>query len=111
MDLSVVAHTCLLLLWPMTIPSPLINKIKVQETIVQNHPIVTVPFQTIGGLIVVPVRINGSRPLNMILDTGMSAPIIALFHLEIRPCKHLEHFERTRSIQKTKLFPKQTVGK
>jgi len=44
---------------------------------------VRVPFRLIGGVIVVPVRINGSRPLNMILDTGMSAGIVLLFHSEL----------------------------
>ena len=44
---------------------------------------VRVLFRLIGGLIIVPVRINGSRPLNMILDTGMSARIVFLFHSEL----------------------------
>ena len=44
---------------------------------------VRVPFRLIGGVIVIPARINGSRPLNMILDTGMSAGIVFLFHSEL----------------------------
>jgi hypothetical protein len=44
---------------------------------------VRVPFRLVGGVIVIPVRINGSRPLNMILDTGMSAGIVFLFHSEL----------------------------
>lgn len=44
---------------------------------------VRVPFQLIGGIIILPVRINGSRPLNLALDTGMSAGIVFLFHSEL----------------------------
>jgi len=36
------------------------------------------PFENVGGHIVIPVRVNGSRPLRMVLDTGMSSPIVML---------------------------------
>jgi len=42
-----------------------------------------VSFQNIGGVIVIPVRVNGSRPLHMILDTRMSAGVVFLFHSEL----------------------------
>jgi hypothetical protein len=41
-----------------------------------------IPFKIIGGLIIVPAKVNGSKELNMILDTGMSAPVVILFHSE-----------------------------
>jgi len=44
---------------------------------------VRIAFQLIGGVIVVPVGINGSRPLNLILDTGMSAGVVVLFHSDL----------------------------
>jgi len=43
---------------------------------------IPIPFVNIGSLIVIPVRINESKELNMILDTGMSAAVIVLFHTE-----------------------------
>lgn len=41
-----------------------------------------IPFKIIDGLIIVPVKVNGSKELNMILDTGMSAPVVILYHSE-----------------------------
>ena len=37
-----------------------------------------VNFERLGGHVVLPVRVNESRVLEMVLDTGMSAPIILL---------------------------------
>lgn len=37
-----------------------------------------------GGHVVVPTRINGSKELDLILDTGMSAPIVMLNHRELQ---------------------------
>jgi hypothetical protein len=50
------------------------------EREVGDTPLGSVPFQNIGGVIVIPVRVNDSRPLHMVLDTGMSAGVIVLFH-------------------------------
>ncbi len=47
-------------------------------------PVARIPFSSAGGLLLIPVRVNGSRELNMILDTGMSAPIVMLMHREMR---------------------------
>jgi hypothetical protein len=46
-------------------------------------PVARIPFRSLGGLILVPVRINGSRELSMILDTGMSSPVVVLMHREL----------------------------
>jgi hypothetical protein len=48
----------------------------------QENPGVRIPFKIIGGLIIVPVKVNGSKELNMVLDTGMSSPVVVLFHSE-----------------------------
>ncbi len=44
---------------------------------------IRIPFKNIGSLIVIPVRVNESRELNMVLDSGMSAGVIVLFHSEL----------------------------
>jgi len=44
----------------------------------EPQPLARVGFRQWGGHVVVPVSINGSRALNMVLDTGMSAPIVLL---------------------------------
>jgi len=54
------------------------------------EPLVRVAFRSVGGHVVVPVRINGSDELDMILDTGMSAPIVMLMHRETADRLHLE---------------------
>jgi hypothetical protein len=46
-------------------------------------PRIRIFFKNIGSLIVIPVRVNDSRELNMILDTGMSAGVTVLFHAEL----------------------------
>ncbi len=46
-------------------------------------PVARIPFHSVNGMIMVPVRINGSRELDMVLDTGMSAPIVLLMHREL----------------------------
>jgi len=44
----------------------------------RNSPtkIASIPFQVVGSYIVVEISINGSSPLNLILDTGVSYTII-----------------------------------
>jgi hypothetical protein len=42
-----------------------------------------IPFENVGGHIVIPVTVNGSRPLRMVLDTGMSGPVVILTSREI----------------------------
>lgn len=37
-----------------------------------------IPFENLGGHIVIPVTVNGSNPLRMVLDTGMSGPVVIL---------------------------------
>jgi len=39
---------------------------------------VPVPFRNTGGHILVPVRVNGATEVLMVLDTGMSAPIVLM---------------------------------
>lgn len=46
-------------------------------------PVAQIAFRSVFGLVIIPVRINGSRELSMILDTGMSAPIVLLMHREM----------------------------
>jgi hypothetical protein len=53
-------------------------------------PVTQIGFRTVFGMVIIPVRINGSRELNMILDTGMSAPIVLLMHREMREELKLE---------------------
>lgn len=48
------------------------------------EPLVEMKFRNIGGYVVIPVRVKASRELSMILDTGMSAPIVMLFHRELK---------------------------
>ncbi|MFV0495359.1 aspartyl protease family protein, partial [Mycobacterium sp.] len=40
----------------------------------------TVPISTVDGIVVVPVSINGSIPLNFILDTGSPYTVITNFN-------------------------------
>jgi len=53
-------------------------------------PVARIPFRSVNGMVMVPVRINGSRELNMVMDTGMSAPIVLLMHRELGEELHLE---------------------
>src|SRR5512139_3739720 len=50
---------------------------------IQGRAVAEIPFHTSSGLILVPVRINDSRALRMYLDTGMSGPVVVLFHKEL----------------------------
>jgi hypothetical protein len=50
---------------------------------IQGQPVARIPFRLNSGLITVPVRVNDSKELTMYLDTGMSAPIVVLFHKEL----------------------------
>jgi len=49
---------------------------------IQGKVVAYIPFKISSGLILVNVAINNSKELHMFLDTGMSAPIVALFHKE-----------------------------
>jgi len=48
----------------------------------------SVPFQHIGGLVILPISINGSIPLNFVLDTGSPYTIItnlnAIRHFQLK---------------------------
>ncbi len=46
-------------------------------------PGIRIPFKNIGSLVIIPVKVNDSRELNMVLDTGMSAGVTVLFHSEL----------------------------
>jgi len=50
---------------------------------IQGRVVAEIPFRTSSGLILVTVRINDSRELRMYLDTGMSGPVVVLFHKEL----------------------------
>lgn len=50
--------------------------------LVQGTPKARVDFRIHNGIITIPVRINGSRVLRLLLDTGMAAPVVVLFHRE-----------------------------
>lgn len=52
------------------------------QSLVRGTIAARVEFRVHSGLILVPVRVNGSRDLRMYLDTGMSAPVVVLFHKE-----------------------------
>ena len=41
------------------------------ETATSNTPLLKIPFDTAARLVIVPVRVDGSRPLRCVLDTGM----------------------------------------
>ena len=49
---------------------------------IQAKAVAQIPFKISSGLLLVSIRINDSKELDMHLDTGMSAPIVALFHKE-----------------------------
>ncbi len=51
-------------------------------SLVEGTPVASLDFRLQNGLISIPVRINGSRELRLYLDTGMSAPVVVLFHRE-----------------------------
>jgi hypothetical protein len=53
-----------------------------QGALVQGKVAARLSFGTQSGLITIPVRVNGSKELRMYLDTGMSAPVVVLFHKE-----------------------------
>jgi hypothetical protein len=53
-----------------------------QGGLVEGTVVARLNFRLQSGLITVPVRINGSKELRMYLDTGMSAPVVVLFHKE-----------------------------
>lgn len=42
-----------------------------------------IPFKMINNLITIPISINGSRPLSIILDTGMPVPGLGLMKTEL----------------------------
>ena len=47
-------------------------------------PDVVVPITVVRNKVLVPVRVNGSRPLKLILDTGMGFDGVLLFHPGLR---------------------------
>ncbi|MGD8305642.1 MAG: retropepsin-like aspartic protease, partial [Ignavibacteria bacterium] len=49
---------------------------------ISGEIVTQIKFVNKSGVIVVPVRINDSKILNMILDTGMSGAVVVLFHKE-----------------------------
>ncbi len=53
-----------------------------QEMVIGGEVAARIPFQIQSGIILISVRINGSRDLRMYLDSGMSAPVVVLFHKE-----------------------------
>lgn len=46
-----------------------------------NH--IQVPFNLDRNRVIIPTSINGSKPLNLILDTGMRFDGVYLFHKEL----------------------------
>lgn len=54
-----------------------------QASLVKGTVAARLDFRINSGLITVPVRVNGSKELRMYLDTGMSAPVVVLFHKEL----------------------------
>lgn len=56
---------------------------RVSKPVLSPAPVARIPFHSLGGLILVPVRVDGSRELSMILDTGMSSPVVVLMHREL----------------------------
>ena len=39
---------------------------------------VTIPFESLNGLIAIPIRVNGSAPLSVIVDTGAKPSVVAI---------------------------------
>ena len=63
--------------------APAATQVASQRPLVEGTAVARVDFSANSGLITVPVRVNGSqKELRMYLDTGMSAPVIVLFHKE-----------------------------
>jgi hypothetical protein len=54
-----------------------------QAPLVRGTVAARLDFRVHSGLITIPVRVNGSTDLRMYLDTGMSAPVVVLFHKEL----------------------------
>ncbi len=50
---------------------------------IRDQPVARIPFQISSGLIMISAQINDSKELKMYLDTGMSAPVVVLFHKEL----------------------------
>ncbi|MEI6754265.1 MAG: aspartyl protease family protein [Paludibacter sp.] len=46
------------------------------SAIIKPHRVESVPFEMVGGYVIITVRINDSSPLNLILDTGVRNTII-----------------------------------
>lgn len=63
---------------------------RVTAPVMTPAPVARIPFRSVNGMVRVPVRINGSRELDMVLDTGMSAPIVLLMHRELGDELNLE---------------------
>ena len=62
--------------------APPLSQAAPQGPLVRGTVVARIDFRIHSGLITVPVRINGSKELRMYLDTGMSAPVVVLFHKE-----------------------------
>jgi len=63
---------------------------EVRRVLATAIPLARLSYRSVGGNVILPVRINGSRDLHLILDTGMSAPIVMLNHREMRQTLGLE---------------------
>jgi hypothetical protein len=59
--------------------------------ITSNRKSVTIPFKFINNLIIIPVKINGSPPLNLILDSGVKHTLITrLYHADSLDLKEVD---------------------
>ncbi|MBA5629504.1 aspartyl protease family protein [Moheibacter lacus] len=63
----------------------------------------SIPFQHVGNLVILPISINGSIPLNFVLDTGSPYTIItnlnAIQHFQLRKGKRISVSGLGRDIQ------------
>ncbi len=68
-------------------PEPDASEIRMPE----GKDSITLPLRTSGNHVLLPVSVNGSEPLPLILDTGMPIPGILLFHSDRLESLSLEY--------------------
>ncbi|MDH3743812.1 MAG: aspartyl protease family protein [Acidobacteriota bacterium] len=48
-------------------------------TVTAENGVPEIPFELVNNHLILPISVNGSKPLRVVLDTGMPAPGLALF--------------------------------
>lgn len=61
----------------------LLSFVTCQNASLADSKVIRVPFKLDRNRVIVPTSVNGSKPLNLILDTGMRFDGVYLFHKEL----------------------------